>query len=805
MPRKRKGSGGWPIALYAMLFVVALLAQIPKQVWIALGILVGVGLLVWAIKRANRDKPPVPARGDIDTPIPAATQQALTPTVTLQYSSDIQQREFHRVRVGSTSASTDFAIPTASANLAGVRWLARDEAVTISNLLLPGGLIYLTERATQFGHQEPSLIDATLRVARAPMSLTHRQMSYWPSYRTITPEARRAYLQWLAGGRRQPADVGYVFLFFYGLERRALIDAPVDIKAKADLPSIKAEVERLLMLYGDNNSFRGYATSFLAHLDAGSLEPQSYLNEPGMYSSAGYELPMPLRIALGQMAVDRYPLTASWALAWALCDPNISRRTPVTRCPEQFAFLFKHEFAKRYPNGILLAQNKTKLKISYRPASAGLSIPAVAVGDLPDVAATSGTRNKLQVIVEDCTSTLDAYSRYLGRNPEAADSLEAILQLPAELWPTQAKAELERLAGQVNGEMICMSFGELAGRFKSAGALSRDKVIALARALESKRIGLEPDVLSGSRTPKAEDNVALFAAELEEGTLRSSDAYSAAAVTLDLASAVAAADGDTSLEEVGLLASHVDSWDHLCIAHRKRLKAHLQIQLKQPPTLASLKKKLEPLPSEAKRKIARFLSHLAQADGEVTPQEVKLLEKVYKALNLDSQLVYSDLHSAAIRSPQSVESAVAIVGADAEPTAASTADAGFVLDMSKIARLQQETEEVSALLASVFDEDASGATDPRGSEVAQAAEGQAECLATVHGLDAEHSAFLRLLVSRTQWSRAELEDAASDMELMLDGALERINDTAFELFDMPVTEGDDPIEINPDILDELAL
>ncbi len=40
---------------------------------------------------------------------------------------------------------------------------------------------------------------------------------------------------------------------------------------------------------------------------------------------------------------------------------------------------------------------------------------------------------------------------------------------------------------------------------------------------------------------------------------------------------------------------------------------------------------------------------------------------------------------------------------------------------------------------------------------------------------------------------------------MLDGALEQINDMAFELFDMPVSEGDDPIEINPDILSELAL
>lgn len=254
------------------------------------------------------------------------------------------------------------------------------------------------------------------------MNLTERQMPYWPSYRSITPEARRAYLQWLAGGRRQPADAGYVFLFFYGLERRALTDALSDPQAKAEIPAIKAEVERLLGLYGDNNSFHGYATRFLAHIDTGAVQPQSYLSEPGASPADGYELPMSLRVALGQMAVDKYPLNPSWALAWALAEPNISRRTPVTRCPKQFAELFKNEFAKRYPNGIVLPQNKTKLKIAYRPASAVLSIPAVAVGDLPDVAATSGTRNKLQVIVEDCTTVKPSSLTWFAASPWSASS-----------------------------------------------------------------------------------------------------------------------------------------------------------------------------------------------------------------------------------------------------------------------------------------------------------------------------------------------------------------------------------------------
>ncbi|MBF3290785.1 tellurite resistance TerB family protein, partial [Pseudomonas aeruginosa] len=76
-----------------------------------------------------------------------------------------------------------------------------------------------------------------------------------------------------------------------------------------------------------------------------------------------------------------------------------------------------------------------------------------------------------------------------------------------------------------------------------------------------------------------------------------------------------------------------------------------RLQLNQPPTLQSLKKKLEPLADSARRAVAAFLAHLAQVDGEVSPAEVKLLERVYKTLQLDSQSLYSDLHVVASGNP----------------------------------------------------------------------------------------------------------------------------------------------------------
>lgn len=708
--------------------------------------------------------------------------------------------DFYTVQLG-TRPPRDFRIPPppVSKGLNG-RWLKKGQPFSIAQFSIPGGLLYTTlSLESDEDVYEPSQINSILKIAPCHVDIDARLMPYWPDYRAISQDARRAYVQWLTAGRCDPqADIGYVFLFFYGLERRALVDALDFPEAATDIADIIEEVERLLSLYGTNRSFRGYAESFLDYLSSSAISSRMYLAPPPANSKQRSSLPLSLRIGLGQMAVDQYPVNAQWALAWALADPDMSRNTAITRCPKLFATLFKAEYERVYPEGIVPGHNKTHLKYSYRPASRVLPAPTLSLGDLPDVTATPVLRKKLQWLVDGCSSALDPYSRYVGRYPENAQSLEGLVQLPIALWPSSIRETLEALKARIIDDLEVMTFAELGKRFNSAGVLSREHLIPLARAFESLHIGMEPDVLAGSRTPKHDDYIALFVTLPEDGPLRATPAYNAASLTLDLASAVAVADGNIAEQEVTLLLNQIDAWQHLNIAQRKRLKAHLGIQLLQPPTLASLKSKLDPLSSDAKHTIAHFLASLAQADGTISPAEVKLLERIYKVLQLDPHSLYADLHVAT--RPSHASEHFGVPSALQEPNETPETE-GFALNHERIAQLQRETAEVSALLAKVF-------TDPQDSEPEPAPpiiEPNQQPDALLPGLDADHLAFLRLLVSRTEWSRAELEDTASDMELMLDGALEHINDMAFEHFDMPITEGDDPVDINPEILENLAL
>ena len=73
----------------------------------------------------------------------------------------------------------------------------------------------------------------------------------------------------------------------------------------------------------------------------------------------------------------------------------------------------------------------------------------------------------------------------------------------------------------------------------------------------------------------------------------------------------------------------------------------------------------------------------------------------------------------------------------------------------------------------------------------------------VAGLDARHTALLQALHGRSELSGAEFEELAEGMDLLADGAYEMLNEVAFERADSPLLEGEDPVEVDLEVLREL--
>ncbi|MEY2152933.1 TerB N-terminal domain-containing protein [Rhodanobacter sp. 115] len=692
---------------------------------------------------------------------------------------------------GITKPPLTHALPAAPAGFGEGRWIPPGESIEVAGVNLPGGMLYVGGRLKALnGSTDPCLISGQYNVARVG-NYRARQMGYWPSYAEASPEERRAYLNWLSEGRSHPdCDIGYVFLFFYGLERRIIADSRDDPTARNDWPAIIIELRRLLAIYGEKSgSFNRYVGELLGWIELDGKSSQLY-KQPIPDFPKTYDLPPYLRLALGQAAVDHAPLPVHIALAWLRLSPECHLRTAATRCPNEFERLFAQRYHEVLGPGLVLPKNRTKLKFVYQAASAGLRGANVTMsfGDIPDVTALTAPIRKLMEIANQCTDELGSYSRLVGREPGAAETLEGLLLLPVTLWPAATQAKLRALSAQMREGRLSLPLKELLDVLGSANqAVNRDRIRGLARALEEAEIGLEPNVLGGARAPGEKDTIVLFAQPLMDSGVGSRTEYQTAALTLQLASAVAQADGVFDDREVAHLRAEIEGWTHLTLAERRRLHAHLQWLRTSPMNLTKLKKKLEPLPTEARETLAAFMATLAQADGVVSPDEVKFLEKVYKALDVEPRRVFSDIHRA---------------GSGGTPVSpVQTEKQGFHLDAGRIAALQEDTVRVSALLSKIFAEE----TDSTPAPAAPAPEPElveGEVNAPL-GLDQDHSALLRLLLSRPEWTRAELVDAAADLDLMLDGAMEQINEAAFETFDEPLFEGEDPISVNTQLLEKI--
>lgn len=165
-------------------------------------------------------------------------------------------------------------------------WIPANQPITVGNHVIPGGLIYVGDRLPQTAHvhrAENCLINPRLAIASRGDPGGHT-MGYWPSYSEITAEARRSYLDWLAGPRSDPSTyIGYVFLYFYGLERRLMLE-----KGAPDAGLIIAEVRRLMRIYGSHSSFRRYAQEILSAYELQEArEPETVVPSPdtGSYGS----------------------------------------------------------------------------------------------------------------------------------------------------------------------------------------------------------------------------------------------------------------------------------------------------------------------------------------------------------------------------------------------------------------------------------------------------------------------------------------------------------------------------------------
>ena len=709
---------------------------------------------------------------------------AASSTLEKPASTGIREVIGHSQEYASTSAVT------------ALKWVDYEETAVVAGRNI-GGMVYLGPDQRRGGLSatwRPTIVP-TLPVAASVPDISGDSMTYWPGYSEISPSARAAYLDWLATGRSDRRyGVGHVFLYFYGLERRFFIDSPDPHECRL----IINEVDRLLQIYGDHRSVRRYLESFLDAARA-CLAPDEEL-KPRFWTT-GYELPLSLRVALGRRAGDGPPLDADWALSWYCAHPDYAFRTAASRAFAEFHALFRILFAERYPAGMKIPLPKRTLRAQYQAASSEFEIGLEEhIGPVPDISHITQPLNATRTLVEEATDSLDKYSRYLGRNPDGRGTIEAHALLPERLWEVFPNSEMDSLR-------------EWAGNIISAGGLcpveaaierlegavpeniGKRQLTDAADALARLSVGVAPDPRFALRSPKRGEPVVLFS--LPEGVTRLeavSDKYKSLLVSVAIGSFVAQADESVGASEINALAADIDRDPDLPEGERFRLKANLKWMMAVTPDLPLLRRHLRNAPYETSHEMGQIALSIAASDGVISGKEVAALERLYSAIGLKADGLYSALHAltsgdelVTVIPPAEGQSGFAIPPRpDPEGPRA--------LDADKVAAVMTNTARVSALLSEIF----------QGEELEEEpAEELNHAQDVFGGLDEKHAAFLGELISRPHWGDEEYRMLARQFRLLPAGAMETVNEWSHGRFGDLLIEEDDGFLINSEVKDEI--
>lgn len=703
------------------------------------------------------------------------------------------------------------AVRASPAARQSAHWIPSNTAATVGSHNIRGGMIYLGEHLPRQGSStdpENCLIDPRLTVATHgdPLGQT---MGYWPSYSSMSSAARKSYLDWLAGSRSDPdAYIGYVFLYFYGLERRLILD-----ESPPDADGVVAEVRRLLQVYGGNGSFKRYAGELLSAYQLKSAQlPEKFDLE---VEENSYEIPLMLKVALGMRVRGGEAIEPDLLLAYVLADPETRVRTPARRAQTLLRELFAEAVEKQYPKGVRVpAAGVRKLKVNYRACSGTFDLAIRPFGgDLPDITNRSEPIGGARRIFDDCTNLLDDYSRMLGRSEGLRPSLAAVAQLPlglrvknGEELPGQPLRRLRELSND-DGLISVQQLAELAGMEPNKiSARAKQKELSAVLAAFGYAHTAAPSF--SLKSAKPDELAMVFGLEREaDADPEPSQHYRPMQLSIMLGMVIAFADGLLHPLEERRLFDKVDGAPGLSRDERVRLKAEIKVCAADASRVVDWTKRISDVPADRREDLADELVAVAAADGTLHPREVSQLEKLFRQMDLDQNSLYSRLQGSVApqnRPRDGNDDLPLVIPAGIQPPGIPVSLAPprvptTRVDISRLEAIRRETRTTSSVLADIFVDEVEAPIELQPAiEEIETSNGDTR----FDGLERRYAWLLSQLIEQETWTASDFERLVRGADLMPGAAKQALNDWSLDRFDELVLDGEDPVIVNASLFSE---
>ena len=611
-----------------------------------------------------------------------------------------------------------------------------------------------------------------------------------PNYASSSPVTRATYLDWLATRESTMYSTQYVMLYFLGLERRFFFDR----SPRPEKLLILAEVERLLDIYAyDKNIefFFGCFTS-VARLLLG-LDQKIWASTCKTHPAAEAVL-----AEIGVRANAGKRMDAKHIFNWYVVETKLP--AAAHRVFPEYKALFIALFNKKCPNGITLHTSGIEWRSLYHAISLNFTLDlGDRLGRIGDVSEDAWLYRISDQIAEEALKSLEKFGRYLGKSPQRRKDMEAHVLLPSLIryqFPCEEAEEILSWGKPLFTTSRDVRFDEVYQKVtrSSAERVTKSQTIRVIDKLASLFIGLAPDPRLTNRNLKLEDSVTLY--ELPESldpVKGFSDNIVNSFAQLAIAFFVIQAkdlNAQTDMESLRNLTEN----KALTLFEKYQLICYQNWLRAVPPTLPLLRQVLKPLSQSAKQELAPVALSVAAVAGYAPPERVDAVKKIYRLLGLDAADVYSDLHSHTVGDGVTIVKPGSKEPQDFEILPDGESQTRFELDSQRIDSVMNDTVQVSKVLGEIFAND----DQPLENEPSHDSD------ELLPGLHSQFALLALELIQRDYWQDDEFAQLAGRFDLMPDGALEILNEWAFEQFDEPLIEEYDGYNLNPGVLERLT-
>lgn len=633
-----------------------------------------------------------------------------------------------------------------------VLFYEEETKATIDTWTLPLYLVYVGEHKSNLPH----LVDPSLRIGTANADLK-ASMGYWPSYQDITENDRSTYLSWLAGGRNDPrADIGLVFLYFYGLEARALDE-------RKDHWKILVELTRLYKIYSGHGSFSRYCRDLMIWL---IHENQSWTTRELLAQFNFLILSQAITIRHFQPVFMR--IFGDLADAELLCVvSSIHLNLTLPKGSSQFQDASKKMYLERlakYSFNKLELEKKPSIIVKYSSASS-LRYSVTAKG--PYYKPSDKLLSDLTIAWDDVKKEISSFNKLAKAGSIFADLVDP--QKSTIESNSSLKALKNFLVFDEHKKVTMAEVIKCIG--KTPEDVTNTNATILMETVKKFGIAIEPDPDVSGKGFKESDSIIFFRGEPITSDLSK---WIAVINLFDLAISIALADGEADKATINHIVNYISTHFKLSKEDEKRLKKRAIVLEDSKLVSSTIAKRIAATASVAQANvIAKFLFSVVALDGKLKPNESKALQRVFSIFELPAERfdkLVSDYTSGTKEELVVLKEASTSKGKKGVKINQPKPNAKELeLDPTAVNNAFAEAEEVAKIMASVFADDESEVISINERE-------QAIHPSTTISLSEVERNVLETVLTQKVWLISEVETHCKKAGLMYGAFLIKINE-----------------------------